>query len=192
MATLRPPALARMWSAITTIDCVNIYRSNPVARRWALGTLALIVIGSAAGLAWSKDHKLIWNESNSLPDHVYYADKSIVLQRMGLIAFYPRPDPIVTFHFGKRPVPFVKRIYGIAGDLVTHGPDAQVAVNGVNVARMKPFTYFHERLIPGPTGPVPKGCFYVGSPHADGFDSRYKSIGWVCQQDVIGGAKVVL
>ena len=165
-------------------------RSAPA--RWCLGVMCLLAAGSAAGSAWSQTHKLIWNESNSLPDHVYYVDKSIALERLGLIAFYPRPDPIVAFHFGKKPVPFVKRVYGIAGDVVTHGPDKTVTVNGIQVARMKPFTYFHEKLIPGPTGPVPKGCFYVGSAHVDGFDSRYKSIGWVCQRDIIGGAKVLL
>ena len=177
MFSLKPPALP--WLR-TTSACQ------------ALGVLGLIAAGSAAGSTWSQSHKLIWNESNSLPDHVYYVDKSIALERLGLIAFYPRPDPIVAFHFGKKPVPFVKRVYGIEGDVVTHGPDQTVAVNGVQVARLKPFTYFHEKLIPGPTGAVPKGCFYVGSPHVDGFDSRYKSIGWVCQRDIIGGAKVLL
>ena len=192
MFALRTTTLRRFTPWLPKHDRGSMIRVNQSARRWVCGVLGLMALGSVAGFAWSRDHKLIWNESNSLPEHIYYADKTLGLKRLGLIAFYPRPGPIMIFHFGNHPVAFVKRIYGVTGDLVTHGSDNFVSVNGVKIARMKPFTYFHERLTPGPIGAVPRGCFYVGSPHVDGFDSRYMSIGWVCKKDIIGGARVVL
>ena len=192
MSAPRLAALSPRRATSAKVDFAALYTAHRLAMWAAVGVLLSSALGSAGGFAWSKDHKLIWTESNSLPETIYYADKSIPLKRAGFIAFYPRRDPIVVFHFGTSPVSFVKRIYGIEGDLVTHGADHCVYVNGIKVARMKPFTYFHERLTPGPTGTVPKGCYYVGSPHPDGFDSRYGSIGWVCGKDIIGGAQVVL
>jgi len=57
---------------------------------------------------------------------------------------------------------------------------------------MKPFSKFGERLVPGPTGVIPRGCYFVGSPHKDGFDSRYAAIGFACANKIVGVGKPIL
>jgi len=44
----------------------------------------------------------------------------------------------------------------------------------------------------GPTGRVPDGCYYMGSPHKDGFDSRYAAIGFVCDRQIVGVSRRVI
>ena len=185
-------ALRQWWSTLRQTDVRDLEPRKRFAARLSVTVLATIAAGSAFGSNWSQSHRLIWNESNSLPDRIFYADSTIPLTRGGYIAFVPRRDAIVVAHFGKAPVPFVKRIYGVAGDVVSHDAGHYVVVNGTRIARLKPFTYFHEALLPGPVGRVPPGCYFAGSPHPDGFDSRYQSIGWVCQKDILGGARALL
>ena len=86
---------------------------------------------------------------------------------------------------------FGKIVYGMPGDTISH-VGRQVAVNGHLVAQMKPLTRFGERLTPGATGPVPKGCYFEATPHKDGFDSRYAEIGFVCARQVIGTGEPIL
>ena len=67
-----------------------------------------------------------------------------------------------------------------------------VSVNGARVAHLKPLSKRGERLVPGPVGRVPPGCYFMGSPHPDGFDSRYADIGWVCGPQIVGTGIAVL
>jgi conjugal transfer pilin signal peptidase TrbI len=99
--------------------------------------------------------------------------------------------PLIKAHFGKHPAPFGKLVYGVAGDLVTR-EGSNVLVNGAHVAQVKPLSKRGEVLRPGPLGRVPEGCFFVGSPHKDGFDSRYADIGWVCKSQIFGTGVPVL
>ena len=86
---------------------------------------------------------------------------------------------------------FGKRVYGMPGDVVTH-MGSVVAINGKPVAHMKPLSRSGERLTPGTTGRVPQGCYFVGTPHPDGFDSRYAEIGFVCGKQIIGTGEPIL
>jgi conjugal transfer pilin signal peptidase TrbI len=47
-------------------------------------------------------------------------------------------------------------------------------------------------LVAGPTGVIPQGCYYVGSPHKDGFDSRYAAIGYACSNKIVGVGDPIL
>ena len=51
---------------------------------------------------------------------------------------------------------------------------------------------FGEPLALGPTGTIPKGCYFVATDHKDGFDSRYAAIGWICARSVLGVGRPVL
>ena len=57
---------------------------------------------------------------------------------------------------------------------------------------MKPVTKSGETLVAGPTGVIPQGCYYVGSPHKDGFDSRYAAIGYACADKIVGVGQPIL
>ena len=60
------------------------------------------------------------------------------------------------------------------------------------IGHLKPRTLTGEVLIPGPVGRIPEGCYYMGSAHKDGFDSRYAAIGFVCRRQIVGVATKVL
>ena len=61
-----------------------------------------------------------------------------------------------------------------------------VRINGAEVSRLKPVSSRGEPLEPGPTGRIPEHCYYVGTEHKDGLDSRYADIGFVCSARIIG------
>ena len=49
-----------------------------------------------------------------------------------------------------------------------------------------------DRLAAGPLGVVPEGCIFAGTPHKDGFDSRYAHIGFVCRDRLVGTGQPIL
>lgn len=156
---------------------------------WAgLGTAALALSGAAD---FARNHALMINASPSLPYWAIWLDRGAVPARGDLILFDPPPSALLTRHFGAAPQPFGKRVLGIAGDKVTE-KDRTFFINGKAVAKAKPVSRFGEPLALGPTGTIPRGCYFVATGHQDGFDSRYGAIGWVCQNRVLGVGRAVL
>lgn len=156
--------------------------------------VGVIVVGGAAATAlssWRDDHALLINASESLPNWAFAVDRTKIPGRGDYLFFTPPPSALVRAHFGERPGVFGKIIYGMPGDIVEHR-GAEVLVAGQVVARMKRFTRRGERLEPGPVGAVPDGCFFVATPHADGFDSRYAAIGFVCGRQILGTGEALL
>lgn len=152
--------------------------------------LAHAVLGALYLL--SLRHQLVVNRSESLPHYLYHASPGIKLQKGGLLAFYPPLSPLVKAHFGDNPVIFVKYVLGVEGDLVWRTSGGSVLVNGVFVGKIKKRSLRDELLDPGPLGRIPNGCFYAGSRHRHGFDSRYASIGFICGAQIYGGAQRLL
>jgi len=110
----------------------------------------------------------------------------------GDYAFFRAPQTaLVTGHFGRNAPPFGKIVYGVAGDQVTRS-DNIVRVNGVPIVKLKRFTKLGEALAPGPTGTIPRGCYFMATPHKDGLDSRYADIGFICSDRIIGSGKAIL
>lgn len=165
---------------------------RPQKRLWAIfGCGALISIALTVIAEWRDDHALLINASDSLPNWAFVIHRNRAPERGDYIFFDPPANALVRRHFGAAPKMFGKIVYGMPGDLVAHAGD-DVTVNGKWVGRMKPLTRFGERLTPGVTGLVPAGCYYVGTPHKDGFDSRYKDIGFVCRRQIVGTGEPVL
>lgn len=153
--------------------------------------LAVACVWFAAATEFSRDHALLINASPSLPYWAIWLDRNRVPGRGDLILFDPPRSELLTRHFGTEPLPFGKRVYGVAGDIVTE-KDRAFFVNGRKVAVAKTATLRGEPLALGPTGTIPNGCYFVGSPHKDGFDSRYAAIGWICRRQVLGVGRAVL
>jgi len=156
---------------------------------WAgLGT-ATLALGATTNFA--QTHALMINASPSLPHWAIWLDRSAVPVRGDLILFDPPPSALLTRHFGAAPQPFGKQVMGVAGDLVTR-EGRTFFVNGKAVAIAKVVSRFGEPLALGPTGIIPKGCYFVATGHKDGFDSRYAAIGWICARSVLGVGRPVL
>lgn len=170
---------------------------------WFTRTLSraprLVLLSAGGGIAlaltslssFARDHALLINASPSLPYWAIWLDRTAVPARGNLILFDPPSSAPLVRHFGARPHPFGKRVYGVEGDLVTE-KDRTFFVNGQAVALAKPLTRWGEPLALGPTGTIPKGCYFVGTQHKDGFDSRYAAIGWICRNRVLGVGRPVL
>ena len=107
------------------------------------------------------------------------------------VFFVPPAHPIVIRHFGSNKQMFGKIVYGMPGDTVEHRGNT-VLVAGRVVSHTKPATRFGEPLVRGSNGVVPQGCYYVGTPHKDGFDSRYAAIGYACSDKIVGVGEPIL
>lgn len=156
------------------------------ARRWfAIGALAATLAASSSLASWSDSHALLINTTQSLPNWAFWIDKHRVPQRGDFVVFAPPQTPLITAHFGPASPPFAKRVYGMPGDVVSR-EGGVVRINGAEVARLKPTSSRGETLEPGPTGRIPEHCYYLGTAHKDGLDSRYADIGFVCRARIIG------
>lgn len=162
--------------------------------RRQLGAVVLLVgggLGFQALAHWHDTHAIFINASESLPNWALLVDAGRFPQRGDYVVFNPGHDALVVRHFGAAPKPFAKIAYGVPGDVVSRD-GATVLVNGRAVARLKPLTRQGEALVPGPTGIVPPGCIFAGTPHKDGFDSRYAAIGFVCRERLLGVGTPIL
>ena len=174
--------------------------TRPAPAFWSLARRRRYLVCAAVGIGlvslsqlarWSDDHALLVNATTSLPNWAFMIDRQRVPVRGDFIFFEPPPGPLLARHFGARPQPFGKIVYGVAGDRVErHG--RLFSVNARPVALAKPATRFGEPLSLGPTGTIPRGCYFVGTPHRDSFDSRYAAIGWVCRPRIIGVGRAIL
>ncbi len=161
----------------------DLWRHRLVAhlRRWAL---LYLVVGLA--ITWFHQHySLGLNVTESLPGHVFLIHHG---ESPGLGEY-------VAFRWpGGGPYPagatFVKLMAGLPGDVVTQ-VDGSYFINDFPVGRAKDVDRQGHPLLPGPTGTIPPGTFYVLGTHPDSLDSRYALTGWVPQAQIIGRAYVL-
>ena len=162
------------------------------AKRFALlGIVGAAALGLTALSSWRDSHAILVNASTSLPNWAFLLDRTRMPQRGDTIMFTPPPSDLLTAHFGSAPKPFGKIVYGVPGDRVTRiGRD--YSVNGRVVAHAKFVSKRGEPLALGPVGVLPRGCYFVGTPNPDSFDSRYAAIGWICRDRILGVGKAIL
>ena len=60
------------------------------------------------------------------------------------------------------------------------------AKTGGNLASLLKVTRLGVPLTRGPEGVIPEGCYYTGTSHPRGLDSRYGEIGFVCRGQILG------
>lgn len=163
--------------------------ASPRLLLWAgLGATALSL---SAFADFARDHALLINVSPSLPYWAIWLERGATPGRGDIILFDPPPSDLLTKHFGEKPKPFGKRVIGMPGDRVTQQARTYF-VNGKPVAKAKALSLRGEPLALGPTGIVPRGCFFVATDHPDGFDSRYAVIGWICRSRILGVGRPIL
>lgn len=167
-------------------------RWQPRKRLWALlGVAVACSIGLSAIGSWRDSHVLLINTTDSLPNWAFLIRRHALPQRGEHVFFDPPRSELLRRHFGPKPQMFGKIVYGVPGDIVGHSGQL-VTINGEPVARMKARTKAGDPLTPGAVGQIPPGCFFAGSPHRDGFDSRYAEIGLVCGRQIVGVGEPVL
>ena len=142
--------------------------------------LAAPIIGWVVLLAFGV--QLAFNLTQSLPGHVYLIQPGVMPEK-GEVVSFQAPDTarfFVDFNF-------LKEVRGIEGDLIEH-QDGYVFINGTLQGEILSSTVTGEALAPGPAGVVPANTFFVLGKHGRSYDSRYKSIGFISKNNVIGRA----
>lgn len=153
----------------------------------SVGAMALL----SATAAWRSSHAFLINATESLPYWAFLIENDRRPERGEYVFFDPPRSALVTRHFGVRPPMFGKIVYGMPGDVVSR--EGRIFfINGKPVAVAKARSRLGEPLATGPTGTIPRDCYFVGTPHADGFDSRYAQIGWICRARLIGVGTPIL
>ena len=172
----------------------NLSDHQPRLGNKLLGAAALLVVGVSGFTAldaFHVNHALMINASDSLPNWAFYMTRGAAPKRGDYISFVPPRSALVISHFGTKPQMFAKIVYGMPGDMVTR-TGGQVLINGRRVGQAKAVTKRGEPLLAGPTGVIPQGCYYAGTPSKDGFDSRYAAIGFVCARQIFGTGVPIL
>ena len=160
-------------------------------RPLALTALVALPLAFASVAAFRDDHALLINASPSLPNWAFWLDRNAPIDRGTLIFFEAPRSELVARHFGESPQLFGKRVLGVPGDEVTHkGPD--VFINARQVATRLLATRLGIVLSKGPAGTIPPGCYYAGTGHPRGLDSRYGAIGFVCERQIFGSGRAIL
>ena len=153
-----------------------------------LGAAALALSSLAA---FAQNHALMINASASLPHWAIWLERGAIPKRGDIILFDPPPSKLLEAHFGREPEPFGKQVLGVGGDIISER-ERTYFVNAKPVALAKRRSRRGEPLALGPTGVIPPGCYYVGTAHKDGFDSRYAAIGWICRPRILGVGRPIL
>ncbi len=162
-----------------------------IKRPLILTALVALPLTWAATSSFAKDHALLINASPSLPNWAFWLDKKAPIARGSLIFFEPPASALVEAHFGKNPQLFGKHVLGVPGDFVRHR-GSEVFINGQRVASRLKQTRLGIPLTKGPEGPIPGDCYYTGTDHPRGLDSRYGAIGFVCRGQIIGSGRAIL
>ena len=145
----------------------------------------LLVAGAVFGV--SRHYVLGFNETSSLPNWAFVIDKWNKDPRRGDYVSFVAPDNRYYPHGSV----FVKYVWGVAGDRVSlRGREFFVGDHDVGFAKLHSKTGVATHL--GPTGVIPFGRYYVGTPSKDSLDSRYADIGWIDRARIVGVAKPVL
>lgn len=184
--------MSRAGLPVVPMRGADIFVRSATARRLALlAGVGAGVLGITALSGFATSHALMINVSPSLPFWAIWTSRNELPQRGDIILFAPPASALLQMHFGTRPQPFGKIVSGMPGDLVTR-EGRTFHVNGRAVATAKTMSRLGEPLALGPTGKVPENCYFVTTPHKDGFDSRYSAIGWICRERILGTGRPIL
>ncbi|KUY72678.1 peptidase S26 [Burkholderia cepacia] len=155
------------------------YRAIRLAVIAAAGTLGLAGFACWSINPWF-DYSI--NLTHSLPGTLYVTHIGEPVKRGDLVAF--------RWHGGAtypRGVIFIKRVAGVAGDVVTVRGGI-FYVNETAIGRAKSVTLAGVPLTPSAPGVIPEGRYFVATPNPNSLDSRYALTGNIPQPDVIGRA----
>jgi conjugative transfer signal peptidase TraF len=122
----------------------------------------------------AKSSGLVLNATGSMPDTIYKLGHG----EKGSLASFCSPVPHSSIGQGSCPdgsMPLIKRVVGVAGDLVT-ASDAGIEINGQPVSNSRPLGLAtNGRALPHLRGffCLKQGEIWAAGEHPNSFDSRY-------------------
>ena len=143
--------------------------------RYLVGLIAFIFVIWAIS-PW---YAITFNSNHSIEGYLFLLEKNKIPKKGELVAFWPPDNPYYQHTW------FVKYVYGVGGDYV-EVENRNFYINRRLVGKAKEKTLKGDPLELGPTGKIPEHYFFVATPHMDSYDSRYKDIGWIPEDRIIG------
>lgn len=135
--------------------------------------------------------RLVNVEGTSMLNTLFNADKVLVLK----YGYVPKKnDVVVITPVNQVDVPIIKRVIATEGDTLSIDfSDGSVYVNGEKLNE----TYIKERMWVQGDGEIPSVipegyCFVMGDNRNHSLDSRFKELGLVPNDRVVGNAKVIV
>lgn len=162
------------------------FMNSARARDFESTLLGFLLVGVMLGWVINANYMIgWWNESDSLPaTHVFIAKKGEMPYRGDYVAFRWRGG---LYPAGST---FLKIVGGIPGDTVERiGRDFYV--NAKHMGKAKQFSKTGAPLVAADSGVLGPGEYYVMTPHPDSLDSRYKMVGTISRDEIIGKAYVL-
>ena len=166
---------------ISEAEALRLKRFRKRLVRWLCVTCFVILLGWAT----SPFIKIGFNGTDSVNGYVFLIVKNVIPKRGELVAFWP---PENDFY---QQIWFVKYLKGEAGDQVVR-QGRSFFINGEYLGDAKTESKGGVALEASNGGTIPKGYYFIWTPHADSFDSRYEQIGWIPQSSIIGRAYRIL
>ena len=157
--------------------------ARTIILRFCMLVLLATVVTTVYAQVVAPRYRWYINVTDSLPGLLYLVSLTDRVPRRGeLVAF--RPPPTLTY---PRHAIFLKYVVGLPGDRVETSA-RRWRVNRQLLGHIKERAYSGRKLAPGPTGRIPAGYYAMWSPGADSYDSRYRDIGWIGRDAIIGFA----
>lgn len=144
-------------------------------------TWALIIVSSVI-VSQTKWGYIGINTSDSLPHSIYLVIRDKEVSKGNYAAFFVTNNPF----FSPETI-FVKKVVGIPGDVV-YQMDNLCFVNETEIGKILHETKIGQLLHPGSTGLLSEGMYFMAGIHERSFDSRYKEMDWIHENNIIGRA----
>ncbi|MBF0315145.1 MAG: S26 family signal peptidase [Oligoflexia bacterium] len=119
--------------------------------------------------------------TDSVPGVLYLIVKNKMPKKGDLAAFWPPPNKY--YHH----TCFIKYVKGIAGDYVKRDGE-RFYLNGEYIGEAKKYSRNGDHLVPSNGGLIAKGHYFMWTSHKDSYDGRYKEIGQIPSDRIIGTA----
>jgi len=165
-------------------DWMRTPRARAIALLWGL----LLTIGlSGIGTAIGEHFQFALNETESLPNWAFVIDRHQLKPLRGqYFAFVAPPNRYYPAGFR-----FTKQVIGVPGDVVTV-EGRRFLINGLSAGLAKPADREGRPVEMSSPGIIPPGYYFVSTPSPDSLDSRYRIIGLIPTNRLVGRAFPVM
>jgi conjugal transfer pilin signal peptidase TrbI len=167
------------------IDQYDDTDRKSIFRRKLMKVLTYFFVAGSFLWLLSDYFKIAFNWTDSIPGNVFLIVKNVKPEKGELAAFnIPEND------FYKN-IWFTKYVAGVEGDkfsTVEKEGLLHIYLNDEDMGIIKSKSRNGIDLEPVTFGLIPKGYYFMWTPHVDSFDSRYAQIGLINEKNIIGSA----
>jgi conjugal transfer pilin signal peptidase TrbI len=154
-------------------------------KAFTINLIMFSFIAAAYTFIFASYFELAINLTDSLPQKVFIVHKRKMPSSYDQFFVYELP---CAQRFKDKK--FIKHVGGFAGDLVTE-KDNKYYVNGKFIGLAKTSDMHGLPVEKQQTGIIPENHYFAYSNHKDSYDSRYKEVGFINADNVIGVAYAI-